>query len=216
MTDDTRTREYYARLFREHGRDVKALGWSSRESQEVRFRQFLRFLDLKDKVVLDVGCGFGDMFGFLDRNGCGIASYIGVDFSEHSIEDARKTYFGHSRARFLLGRFEEIESSEIGAVDYVLVSGAFAWESVSKEEHTRIVQRILRRAWAASRRGIAFNMMNEYGISRHRESERFDCSRNNYDPAHWLRFVMEEFTARVQFVSDYHDLDYTIVAHRAD
>lgn len=59
----------YAKRLTEFGYDPKTLGWNSGKQQE-RFQVLTSFVPPEAcGSVLDVGCGFGDLYGFLLRKG---------------------------------------------------------------------------------------------------------------------------------------------------
>ena len=48
-----------------YGNDWRALGWQSRHTQYRRFAVLAEVGDLAHTRVLDVGCGLGDLYGYL-------------------------------------------------------------------------------------------------------------------------------------------------------
>jgi len=74
--------DYYEGLLVKHGDSPLALDWNSRESQRLRY-DILKELFVYGKKgagvsVLDVGCGFGDLYGYFRPKACspGIKSAI--------------------------------------------------------------------------------------------------------------------------------------------
>jgi len=206
----------YEGLQAEHGNTLKGLGYSSERSQRVRFDAFARFIDFRGSSVLDVGCGFGDFLVYLDNLECAPRHYCGVDLSEPTIERARQRHRDDSRATFVSGYLEAMPADAVPQADYVVISGSLNWHARSVEEHTRVVESVLLSSWARCGKALAFNMMNAYGIDRHADAPRLRAQIANYDPAHWLAFTMRNCSPRVVCVSDYHDIDFTIIAFRHD
>lgn len=85
--------ERYSKRYAEMGYDVKTLGWGSAEQQAYRFDQLVRHSeDFKDKQMLDIGCGFGDLARhFMDR-GLAFRSYLGWDLNPDLISEARNRW----------------------------------------------------------------------------------------------------------------------------
>ena len=50
-----------------HNGTVKALGWRGEESQVKRFEVLSTVGDLNGCSLLDLGCGYGDLKGYMDR-----------------------------------------------------------------------------------------------------------------------------------------------------
>jgi len=109
---------YYSERLATYGPDVRALGWGSEESQLIRFKVLSQIADLHGMVVLDFGCGFGDLYAYLGKS----VNYIGCDENPDMLEQARAKY---PHARFIDHPVE---------ADYILESGAFnllsSWEFV--------------------------------------------------------------------------------------
>jgi SAM-dependent methyltransferase len=96
--DKARTIARYRRRFEEHGVDPRSLGWA-KGRQELRFEVALRGLDLAFESVLDVGCGFGDLYAHLKGRGWS-GRYLGLDVVPEFLEVARQRH-AHDGAEFL-------------------------------------------------------------------------------------------------------------------
>lgn len=71
-----------------HGKDIKTLGWGNAEQQEFRFTNILQATDFNKKNVLDIGCGFGDLYDFFKKSQIDIQSYTGWDLNVNLIKNA--------------------------------------------------------------------------------------------------------------------------------
>ena len=112
-------RERYLARLKEYGHDPRSLGWS-KGKQEERFTALTSRVDLtRVGSVLDVGCGFGDLYAFLQEQGFK-GRYLGVDFIEELIDVGRKAY---PAAEFAVGDIGEL--SDQGPFDLVVASGIF-------------------------------------------------------------------------------------------
>lgn len=74
------------------GHGPQALGWDDEASMRRRFRAAGKLYDFADARVLDVGCGFGDLLGFLRERDRAPAEYVGVDINAELLEFARERY----------------------------------------------------------------------------------------------------------------------------
>jgi SAM-dependent methyltransferase len=113
-------KERYGSFLKQYGYSPEALGWGKKGRQEVRFsilaRHILRHLDAS---VLDVGCGFADLYRYLKKyhwNG----KYTGLDIVDELLNVAREI----DPALDL--RNEDIaEAEDLGKYDFVVASGIF-------------------------------------------------------------------------------------------
>jgi SAM-dependent methyltransferase len=117
--------ELYGGLLDRHGVAPQAVGWGSVESQQQRFRVLMEVLPasrLDSCRVLDVGCGLGDLYGWLADQGH-VVDYTGVDVTPAMVSIAKN--------RFPEGRFfcTEVEAlSGLGErFDVAVMSGIFSY-----------------------------------------------------------------------------------------
>lgn len=111
-------RERYVKRLGEYGHDPRSLGWTKGKQAE-RFTALTSRVDLsKISSVLDVGCGFGDLYPFLTERGFA-GRYVGVDFVEELVEVGRKAYPGADL------RVGDVDDFAEGEHDLVVASGIF-------------------------------------------------------------------------------------------
>lgn len=70
------------------GKDIKTLGWGSKEQQDYRFLNIVTTIELSEKCILDIGCGFGDFFTFLEQNSNTVKHYTGWDLNPELLKQA--------------------------------------------------------------------------------------------------------------------------------
>jgi len=99
--------ERYNKKIEQHGiGDIKALGWGSREQQIFRFEKALESLDPTNKSVLDIGCGAGDFYSFLQNNSR-ITNYTGWEINQNFLNEAQ--------SRFPSCKFDPVDISQINS-----------------------------------------------------------------------------------------------------
>lgn len=100
--DEQRIRQGYRALFEQHGDGPASLSWRP-GSQAVRFAAVYRSFDpLPPQSMLDIGCGFGDLLGFLREKGW-MGQYVGVDFMPEFLDTAHLRYGNDPDASFVGG-----------------------------------------------------------------------------------------------------------------
>ena len=99
--------ERYRKRWHEFGLKSRTLGWN-KDCQWVRFEALLDGIRPTEiRSILDVGCGFGDLLGFLrDRGWSG--RYTGIDLMAEFTEAARALYGGDPEARFICGDLQAL------------------------------------------------------------------------------------------------------------
>ncbi len=120
--DRQRYIERYEGRLQQHGPTPEALGWGTNGRQAERFVVLAASaLARPESSVLDVGCGFADLYTFLRAHGwCG--HYTGVDLVPGLLDVARER---HSDLDVRQLDISESGHSELGTYDLVLASGIF-------------------------------------------------------------------------------------------
>ncbi len=196
--DNERNVRIYSERVRQHGYDVKALGWGSRESQARRFAVLNEVGPLNGSSVLDVGCGLGDLYAWMRRKGLRVR-YMGVDITPRMVDKARE--------RFPKTQFRVCDvldgSQAVAAHDYVLSSGIFTHGGRSAFE---FLKAMVRRMFDLSKQALAFNCLS--GWAEVKELGEFHA-----DPLRVVSFC-RTLTPRVVLRHDYHPRDFTVYLYR--
>jgi SAM-dependent methyltransferase len=151
--DYGRVHEFYREFLAEHHDDARKVAWRSKYGQELRFETLLEAWDDPGPAsLLDVGCGLGDLFGYLRATGRQV-EYLGIDIVPQMVDAAR--------ARHPDGRFEVCnlleETPDPASFDLVLASGTLT-VPVPKQE--LFVQRSLQRMLELSGGAVAVNLQS--------------------------------------------------------
>lgn len=142
----------YNERLKRYGKDTRTLGWR-RGRQEIRFEALTGIGTIDGAKVLDVGCGFGDLLGYLKGKGIDV-DYHGWDINPNLIEIAREE---HPE-----GTFSVIDVSEYSGddeFDYVFSSGIFNYAMSDNEQ---FIKTSLSTMFDISRRGVATDFMTSY------------------------------------------------------
>lgn len=83
-----------SQLFKQYGIDEKSLGWT-KNKQKLRFEQMLSGFNLNDTSILDVGCGFGDLYEHLKTTRPDTDfDYTGIDIMKEFIDIDKNKFPG--------------------------------------------------------------------------------------------------------------------------
>lgn len=211
MADKQAQIDYFERLLEEHGPNYKALDWNSVDSQKLRYKIFKEMFVYGKKScgvsILDVGCGFGDFYGFLKAEGLlnrQRISYTGYDISPKLLEVARKKY---PEARFELK--DVMEDRYVPKFDYVFCSGVFNIRTTEEQGHLEFVKEMIFRMYDLAGCGLSANFLSEgalpVGAAEDLHSGRYFYFKPE-EIIRFCRFVCSRFFIR----HDYHPGDFTV------
>ena len=195
----------YEKRLDKYGKDVKTVGWRSIPQQLVRFEILSRIADLTNKTLLDVGCGFGDLYNFFRSKNIRLKEYKGIDLSQKMIEEAKRIHFNFKKAKFEVfnlfdGKIDETLKEEY---DYVVASGIFSFPI---KDNVGYLHEMLRKMYKISCFGVAVNMPISYV---------------DYKDKNLFYFVPEEvfsfcksITKRVSLLHDYMPYEFTVYLYK--
>lgn len=200
-----RIARYYAAKVDRYGPTPAGVDWPSERTQFMRFAQLLRVCDFSQPTALDdIGCGYGALLGFVDRQQCGgDVDYLGLDVCPAMIEEARALWGARRHAAFAVG------SRSPRRPDYAVASGIF---NVRIDEPLRLwerfVEETLRSMAAASRRGFAVNFLKP--LPAHLD----DGGQEQYrpQPRRWAAFCESALGKQVQLLEGYGLREVTLLA----
>ena len=153
IQDKKVTIKRYEDRLKEFGRSVKTMGWRDKRQQELRFSVLTQVGNLNSKSILDVGCGFGDLYAYLLKNGINV-KYAGYDISPKIIELAKQSY-----PDITLEVKDILVESENRRFDYVFSSGIFNHRITS---NLTFAKKMIKRMFELADKAIAVNMMTSY------------------------------------------------------
>jgi hypothetical protein len=190
---------YYAGRLAEHGATARGVDWNGESSQHLRFEQLMRVAD-DGGSLNDWGCGYGALVDFLDARG-GVRDYCGYDIAPGMIAAAAERYAGRPGIRFTA------DEQAVGVADYTVASGIFNVRAGTPEaEWSGYIADTLRRMAAASRRGIAFNVLTSYS-----DPERMEERLHYADPCRWFDWCKRNLARNVALLHDYGLYEFTIL-----
>jgi len=195
-------KKHYLKLLLEHGDAAESAQYSSRDSQFRRFAALARIGNMRDKRILDYGCGTACLHEFLRQINQEPSSYHGVDI----VED----FFPIASQKVPDGFFSLPDQISTGNYDYALVSGVFN----NIRPNNRIFwQEVVATLFSKCEVGVAFNLMSTY-------VDYQDSSLFYEDPCLAFDFVKRNITPYVSMNHDYLakagsiPFEYTIFAYQ--
>lgn len=191
--------ERYNERLQKYGYDPRTLGWFKCR-QPIRFQVLSEIGDLHNCFILDVGCGFGDLYRFLVNCGYSNIEYTGVDINPNLIEIAKKMYPG---VRFEVKDFQE-EDVE-GSYDWVFSSGIFNFKL---PDNRSFIQTMLKKMTGICEKGVAADFMSSY-VDFKNEDAYYTC------PEDIFRFC-KTLSKRVALRHDYMPFEFCVYIYKDD
>lgn len=212
----------YRDAIKRFGAGFQATLWASPQGQRTRFDVMIDLIGagalgaacgaaaselrgLDDAIVLDVGCGTGDLAQRLIERGVNFARYVGVDAVSEMVDAANNRNL--PRCEFMVG--DVLTDASIltrAAPDFISISGTLN----TMDEDT--ARRLVRMCFDSATHGVAFNFLSDRPDEQWEHRDLGPAHR--FDTVRWLDWSLH-LTPRVRFAQDYLDgHDATIVMRR--
>jgi len=144
---------FYRSALRRYGPGhTMSVWWVNAATQQRRFAVLAEVGPWDGASVLDVGCGLGDLFAFLDGRGLSVR-YLGCDMLPEMVAAARKKH-PQPRARFEVR--DVVEHPLPRRFDYVVACGTF---NLRVEGHEDYLRSAIASMYGSCRRAVAFNFL---------------------------------------------------------
>ncbi len=163
--------DYFATTLARHKTGPLAVSWKGLHSQALGFHELVELGDFSGCQVLDVGCGLGDLWPFLQARFHGVC-YSGVDICEGMVAAARTH---HPRVDFEVWDISARPLPQ--SYDWVVASGIFNLTELPYSEQLQRVRRSLKNMFLSTRSGVACTFLSQelYNspVFRHETGLRF-------------------------------------------
>lgn len=144
----------YNKRLAEHGANINALASGLEERRLIRFN-VLKEVGIQPKdAILDLGCGFGDLFSFFLNDGLKI-DYSGYDINPKLIDEAIKL---HPAAKF---EVKDILNENYPEFDYIVSTSSFNLP-LKHEDNYFFIEKILKSCYDHARKGVAIDFLTSY------------------------------------------------------
>ncbi|GBR76806.1 SAM-dependent methyltransferases [Candidatus Termititenax persephonae] len=156
---------------------MQAVSYNSRATQYARFAALLQHTvpQAAEKLtLLDLGCGLGDMYSYLQRNGYRHIAYTGLDLVPEMVAAAQKN---HPAAEFKQADFVQ---DPIGKYDIICASGSLNIIFDQAANHAQYVQAVIQKMYEQSRIACAFNLLDRDSEHLYEQDPRFYYADKNY------------------------------------
>ena len=203
MLDLDKIKDLYDKNLDQHGIDSKSVGWTTPDSQVLRFEKLSSMVkDRTEPFTLnELGCGYGELYKYLLANGYNLKEYIGYDISDKMLE-AAKTYIPYDNVKLL----NAPKVTEMA--DYTTTSGIFNVKFEHEmEQWEDYIKACLKNMFEHSNKAMSFNLLTTY--------VDFEAENLYYaDPTYFFNFCKRELSRYVTLIHDYKLYEWTIVVSK--
>lgn len=179
------------------GYSPEALGWGGgKEKQFIRFKNLLEIGCKNEESVLDVGCGFADLYGYLLELDITL-DYVGVDINEKLLEVAKEIY---PSVKVLC--YDILEKENQQKFDWVISSGVFN-AKLKYEDNWDYIKKMVTKMYTIAEKGVAIDFMSTFVDFEHPDAY-------HTSPAKLIEFSKNELKANVVLRMDYLPYEFCI------
>lgn len=185
---------FYNLHLKHFGDSPQAVRWT-KEGQLRRYNTLLNIAgDIKNKKILDFGCGKGDFYGYLKSKGLEV-NYEGIDINENLIQLAKNKY---PETTFTCLDIEENEYKK--EFDIIFICGVFNLRVAGIEEN---MKNTLKKLFKICKEVIHLNLLTYYIPQR-------DIELFYVKPEELIIFVINNLSTKFSLLHDKEDIFISI------
>lgn len=196
---------YYSKTIAQYGATPRGVDWNSSHSQNLRFSQCLKLLDLAAVpfTINDLGCGYGSLYQYLNMRNFEF-SYFGVDVSKSMIAEANLLFGNNKNANFSVGDQFNI------AADYTVASGIFnVKQNIDADTWFNYIISTINAVNTFSKKGFAFNCLTSYS-----DKELMVDNLYYANPCQLFNYCKRNFSKKITLLHDYELYEFTILVRK--
>ena len=198
---------YYSDRVKAHESSSQQVGWKSVEAQQSRFLQLIKVVaGSKNFSINDLGCGLGDLLGFITDKGFSKFAYFGYDTFQSMIDGASQRNKQFDHAKFM----KVSNPGEMRLADYTVASGILNIRfDISDEDWLKYILEMIHVMNEKSIKGFAFNALTSYSDEEYKKPELYYT-----DPCFIFDYCKRNISRNVSLLHDYEEYDFTIIVRK--
>lgn len=196
--DKERIIKRYNERIQRCGSNIRGLASGTEERRNIRFDIMTEIGINNGDQILDLGCGFGDYSGYLERKQINV-NYTGYDINSLIIEEAKKKY---SKRTF---EVKDILNQDIPNFDYIVSTTAFNLP-LTGEDNYEFITRLLNKCYKHARKGVSIDFLTSY-------VDYPSLDGFHYQPER-IFTIAKQITKRVRLRHDYPLFEFSIYLYK--
>lgn len=201
-TEQDTSKKFWNNLAKKNGEDIKTLSWPNKERQELSFEAFVNNVNLNGSKILDIGCGFGDLFHYFKKKNINV-DYQGIDISEEIINIAKrkkenKTIINNIKVFNFLD-----DAYKIDNIDFVIICGTF---NCNYGNNWDFIINTIDKAFKICNKGVIFNLITTY--VDYKEDYLY------YTNPGKIIEQCKKYTSYVNIINDYNKYEYLVAMYK--
>ena len=191
-------KSFYNNNYDEYTNSIKTIGWSNKNDQNLRFSKLIQNLELNKKKILDVGCGFGDLFFFLEKKyKKKNINYTGIDISNKIINHTKKIIKNKTnKPKLVCGNFYGLKMKKY---DIILSSGSM---SLNINLGYNDLEKMLRKMFNDCNYCITLNFLSSYSDYQLKKNQHFSPEK--------IFKIAKKISKKVNLIHDYDLYEFTV------
>jgi len=199
---------HYEKCLTKYGDSHLGVDWPNKKDAEKRYDVMLGVIGSanisRSVSLLDFGCGASHLYEYISKNNIKNINYCGLDISQSFIDLSKKKY---PHIQYYCGDIFD-DDFEVPSVDFVILNGVFTEKiDLSHEEMFLFMQKIIKKVYAKTNIGIAFNVMSTCV-----DWEREDLFHLSFSAL--CDFLYKEISRNFLLRQDYGLYEYTAYVYR--
>ena len=192
----------YNKRIEKYGDSIKSLASGKESRRKLRFKILSELDDMKNKSILDLGCGFGDLYEYLyNKYGENNFNYHGIDINPKIIEIAKKR-----NPKLNFSSVDLLNSDYNKTFDFILSSATFN-NKLNEESNYTFIEKIFEKCYKLSEKGFAIDFMTDY-VHFKSSDEIF------YYKPEKVFSIAKKFSKKVSLRHDYELFDFCIYVYK--
>ena len=145
----------YNKRFKIYGDDPLSLNWKDQKAQHERFSNFLKLANVENKNILDVGCGFADLYTYLRNKNKLPKKYTGIDINPDFINHCKKKF---PSLQFHVGNLIDNHTTD-EKFDIVLMVGVLSY-NFKEFDNIKFTKEVVTNAFNFTNDTLIFDMQS--------------------------------------------------------